>query len=157
MIQNRKESDVVGSAGRIGSAHHGDQVQGPDRLGWPVVGAAGMTQTQEKTLPRPIRVARIIDRLNVGGPAKHVVWLTAGLPHEKFESLLIAGRIAPGEGDMSYFATNAGVQPEVIPELSRSLTLQDIAVVAKLVSKLWRFRPDIVHTHKAKAGAAGRA
>jgi glycosyltransferase involved in cell wall biosynthesis len=105
---------------------------------------------------RPIRIARIIDRLNVGGPAKHVVWLTAGLPRDKFESLLIAGHVAPAEGDMTYFAAGAGVLPDVVPELSRALSLRDVVVVGKLVYKFWRFRPDIVHTHKAKAGATGR-
>jgi glycosyltransferase involved in cell wall biosynthesis len=106
---------------------------------------------------RPIKVVRIIDRLNIGGPAKHVVWLTAGLNQDEFETTLITGTIPPGEGDMAYFARSAGVEPVTINEMSRELSFRDLIVIAKLVLKLWGLRPDVIHTHKAKAGAAGRA
>ena len=53
---------------------------------------------------RPIRVIRIIDRLNIGGPSEHVVWLTAALNHGDFETTLVTGKVPPDEGDMSYFA-----------------------------------------------------
>jgi glycosyltransferase involved in cell wall biosynthesis len=103
-----------------------------------------------------IRVVRIIDRLNIGGPAKHVTWLTAGLDQEEFETTLITGVVPAGEGDMSYFARAAGVEPLVIEEMSRELSLGDLIVVFKLVRELLRLKPQIVHTHKAKAGAVGR-
>lgn len=105
---------------------------------------------------RRIRVLRIIDRLNIGGPAKHVVWLSAGLNRDEFETLLVTGTVPPGEGDMGYFARDAGVEPVVIPEMSREIGWRDLFVVWKLYRLMLRFRPDIVHTHKAKAGAAGR-
>ena len=105
---------------------------------------------------RPIRVIRIIDRLNIGGPAKHVTWLTAGLNAEEFKTVLITGMVPPGEGDMSYFAQAAGVEPLVIKEMSRELSLGDVVVIFKLLRKLFRLRPQIIHTHKAKAGAVGR-
>ena len=103
-----------------------------------------------------IRVVRIIDRLNIGGPAKHVAWLTAGLNPDEFETTLIAGTVPPGEGDMSYFARAAGVEPLVINEMSREIGLRDVLVIAKLIGRLWKLKPQIIHTHKAKAGAAGR-
>lgn len=99
---------------------------------------------------------RVIDRLNIGGPAKHVVWLTAGLDRREFETLLVTGQVADGEGDMGYFARAAGVEPVVIPEMSRELSPFDAAVVLKLFRQMLRFRPDVVHTHKAKAGAVAR-
>ena len=52
---------------------------------------------------RMTKVIRIIARLNVGGPAKHVVWLTAGL-RAGFDTVLVAGSVPEGEEDMSYFA-----------------------------------------------------
>src|SRR5262245_3628301 len=103
-----------------------------------------------------IRVVRIIDRLNIGGPAKHVTWLTAGLNPEQFETTLITGVVPAGEGDMSYFARAAGVEPLVIKEMSRELGLGDFVVIYKILRELFRLKPDIVHTHKAKAGAVGR-
>src|SRR5215813_15076203 len=103
-----------------------------------------------------IRVVRIIDRLNIGGPAKHVTWLTAGLDPERFETTLITGVVPAGEGDMSYFARAAGVSPLVIEEMSRELSLGDMVVIFKILRELFRLKPHIVHTHKAKAGAVGR-
>ncbi|MGE0132773.1 MAG: glycosyltransferase [Blastocatellales bacterium] len=103
-----------------------------------------------------IRVVRIIDRLNIGGPAKHVTWLTAGLNPEQFETTLITGVVPASEGDMSYFARDAGVEPLVIEEMSRELSLGDVVVIFKILRELFRLKPHIVHTHKAKAGAVGR-
>ena len=102
------------------------------------------------------RVVRIIARLNVGGPAKHVVWLTSGLEDAGYQSLLVAGTVPEGEEDMSYFADGAGVKPLYIPELSREISLKDAVTTWKLFRLLMRERPDIVHTHTAKAGTVGR-
>ena len=88
-----------------------------------------------------IRVLRIIDRLNVGGPAKHVVWLSAGLDRDEFETTLVTGTVPPGEGDMSYFARAEGVEPVIIPEMSRELGARDLVVVAKLLRLLFSLKP----------------
>ena len=102
------------------------------------------------------KVVRIIARLNVGGPAKHVVWLTSGLEEAGYRSLLVAGTVPEGEEDMSYFADESGVKPLYIPEMSREISLQDAVTTWKLFRLLLRERPDIVHTHTAKAGTVGR-
>src|SRR4030095_8138860 len=75
---------------------------------------------------------------------------------ERFETTLIAGVVPAGEGDMSYFARAAGATPLVIKEMSRELSLGDVVVVFKILRELLRLKPQIVHTHKAKAGAVGR-
>lgn len=102
------------------------------------------------------KVVRIIARLNVGGPAKHVVWLTSGLEEAGYRSLLVAGTVPEGEEDMSYFAEQAGVMPLYIPEMSREISLKDAITTWKLFRLLLREKPDIVHTHTAKAGTVGR-
>ena len=99
-----------------------------------------------------MRIARVIARLNVGGPARHVAWLTAALP----ESILVTGRVAPGEDDMSGFAAALGVQPIVPGEMSRAVSWRDAVVIWRLVRIFRRFRPDVIHTHTAKAGTVGR-
>lgn len=106
---------------------------------------------------RPTRVARIIARLNVGGPARHVVWLTSALQSPEFESLLVAGTVPDGEEDMSYFAEQMGVSPLYIREMSREISWKDGVSMWKLFKLFRRWQPDIVHTHTAKAGAVGRA
>lgn len=104
-----------------------------------------------------MKIVRIIARLNVGGPARHVVWLTSELQDQEFCSTLVAGTVPPGEEDMSYLARESGVEPIYIPEMSRELTWRDAIVVWKLFRLLRQERPDIVHTHTAKAGTVGRA
>jgi glycosyltransferase involved in cell wall biosynthesis len=105
---------------------------------------------------RHTKVIRIIARLNVGGPAKHVVWLTSGLKDAGFDTLLVAGKVPEGEEDMSYFAAETGVTPRYIPEMSREISLNDAVTVWKMFHLFLRERPDIVHTHTAKAGTVGR-
>ena len=103
-----------------------------------------------------MKILRIIARLNVGGPARHVVWLSEGLKSDGYETLLVTGVVPPGEDDMSYLAAAAGVQPLVLREMSREISLQDALTVWKLYRLMVREHPDLVHTHTAKAGTVGR-
>jgi glycosyltransferase involved in cell wall biosynthesis len=106
---------------------------------------------------RPIRIMRIIARLNVGGPAIHVSLLTARLGPPAFESTLVCGHIGPQEGDMAYLAAEHDVEPVYIAELGRALSpLRDMVTLFKLWRLMRKLRPDIVHTHTAKAGFVGR-
>jgi glycosyltransferase involved in cell wall biosynthesis len=119
-------------------------------------------QTGARSEPTPgkqgrakLKIARIIARLNTGGPARHVVWATHGL-RDDFDTTLICGYVSPGEGDMSYFAAQYGVEPYFIPEMSRELSPKDVVSLWKLYRLLRREKPDIIHTHTAKAGTLGR-
>ncbi len=103
-----------------------------------------------------MKIVRVIARLNVGGPSKHVIWLTKGLQNSECESLLVAGTVPPGEDDMSYFATEQGVSPIFVSQMSREISLKDALSIWKLYRLFVRERPDIVHTHTAKAGTVGR-
>lgn len=106
---------------------------------------------------RPIKILRIIARLNIGGPAIHVSLLTAKLNDAEYQSTLVCGSIEPGEGDMSYYAAQHGVTPVVVPELSRALNpLRDLRTLWTLWRLIRREQPDVVHTHTAKAGFVGR-
>jgi glycosyltransferase involved in cell wall biosynthesis len=104
-----------------------------------------------------MKIVRIITRLNVGGPAKHVAWNTAGVQRAGHDSVLVAGVVPPGEADMTYFAAAQGVTPVIIPEMSREISPRDAVTIWKLYRLFRRARPDIVHTHTAKAGTVGRA
>ncbi len=103
-----------------------------------------------------MKILRIIARLNVGGPARHVVWLTKKLNDDEFESVLIAGTVPTGEENMNYIAQQYGVEPVFIEEMSRELSLKDVISLVKIFREIRRQKPDIIHTHTAKAGTVGR-
>lgn len=103
-----------------------------------------------------IRVARIISRLNIGGPAIQAITMTRLLDPLGYESLLIRGSEAGHEGSMDHLARQLGVVPLRIPRMRREVGLRDAIAFAHLVRTLRRFRPDVVHTHAAKAGTLGR-
>jgi glycosyltransferase involved in cell wall biosynthesis len=106
---------------------------------------------------QPIRVMRIIARLNIGGPAIHVALLSEKFSAPAYETMLVAGQIDPTEGDMSYFAANRGVTPRILPELGREISLlADLKTIWALWKLMRQYQPDVVHTHTAKAGFAGR-
>jgi Glycosyltransferase len=103
-----------------------------------------------------MKIVRIIARLNVGGPARHVVWLTRALDGGDFQTKLVTGTVPEGEEDMSYFAAENDVEPVYIPEMSRELSTKDAVSLWKVYRLLRREKPDIIHTHTAKAGTIGR-
>lgn len=106
---------------------------------------------------RPVRILRVLSRLNVGGPTLHVVLLTQAFNAGAFTTRLVSGSVGPHEGDMSYVATERDVPVSRLPELGRSVSpFRDITALAKLTRLMMSFRPAIVHTHASKAGALGR-
>lgn len=106
---------------------------------------------------RPIRILNLIARLNVGGPAVYVTLITERLAAPDFDSCLACGHVAPDEGDMAYYAEAHGVAPIYIPELGRALhPLRDLVTLWRIYRLIRRLRPDVVHTHTAKAGFVGR-
>jgi glycosyltransferase involved in cell wall biosynthesis len=106
----------------------------------------------------PIRIARIITRLNVGGPAIQAIEMSARLESTGYHTLLVHGRLGPGEGDMSYLVPSPrSFEMAYVPELQREPSpFADAVAVAKVLRLLRTFRPAIVHTHMAKAGTVGR-
>ena len=81
----------------------------------------------------PIRVLRVIARLNVGGPALHVSYLTEGLDRLGYETMLVAGRVGPDEGSMEYVPEQLGLHPVYVPELQREVSpIVDVVAVRRL-------------------------
>jgi glycosyltransferase involved in cell wall biosynthesis len=103
-----------------------------------------------------LRVLRVIARMNVGGPALVVSALARGLDPERFEQRLITGIVGQGEED--YLELRApDVSADIIPGLGRTpQPFDDLRALGALHGAIRRFRPHIVHTHTAKAGALGR-
>ena len=105
----------------------------------------------------PVRVLRVIARLNMGGPALHVAYLTAGLASRGYDTTLVAGSLARGEDSMAFVADELGLDVYRIDELHRDISpVRDVVAALRLARLIRRERPQILHTHTAKAGAVGR-
>ena len=104
-----------------------------------------------------IKVLRVIARLNVGGPALHVAYLTEGLAERGYDTTLVAGSLAHGEESMAHVARQRGARIVTLPHLARQVSpLNDLLAVRHLAKLIRTERPQILHTHTAKAGAVGR-
>lgn len=105
---------------------------------------------------KKIRVLRILNRFNLGGPTYNASLLTRYMPDE-YETMLIGGPNLEDEHDSLYIPHNLGLKPIIIPELTRSINVaKDIQALKKIKRIIKKFKPDIVHTHASKAGALGR-
>jgi glycosyltransferase involved in cell wall biosynthesis len=102
------------------------------------------------------KVLRIINRLNLGGPTYNAAYLSKFLSPE-FETLLVAGMKDDSEESSEFIVKNLDLHPVYIPEMYRELNpLRDYKSYFKIRKLIRDFKPDIVHTHAAKAGAVGR-
>jgi glycosyltransferase involved in cell wall biosynthesis len=103
-----------------------------------------------------IKVMQIIARMNVGGPAVIVAELMRGLYSSDFEQVLITGYCDETEADyLDEVATD--IKATRIAGLGRSVSpLADLKAFIGLVRTIKRYKPDVIHTHTAKAGALGR-
>jgi len=102
------------------------------------------------------KVLRIINRFNLGGPTYNAAYLTKYLSPD-FSTLLIGGEKDDSEGSSEFILKNMGVDYTILPEMKRSINpLNDLLAYNKIKSSIREFKPDIVHTHAAKAGAIGR-
>jgi glycosyltransferase involved in cell wall biosynthesis len=100
----------------------------------------------------------VIARMNIGGPAHHVALLSGRLDPERYEALLVTGRLGAGEASSEGLARRYGARMHVLPSLSPAIDpVADLRSLRALAAVVRGFRPDIVHTHTAKAGALGRA
>jgi glycosyltransferase involved in cell wall biosynthesis len=104
----------------------------------------------------PVKVMQIIARMNVGGPAVLVADLVRKLDIQRFSTVLVTGYCDENESDyldevaQDVFAIR-------IPGLGRSISpLKDLTSFFLLIREIRRFKPDVIHTHTAKAGVLGR-
>ena len=116
----------------------------------------GITSNKKMDIPNKIKVLRIIARMNVGGPAVQVSGLMRGFDQEVFEQKLLTGYCAADEAD--YLEKVAvDVKAIRIDGLGRSIKPRsDLTALFSIVKEIRRFKPDVIHTHTAKAGVIGR-
>lgn len=113
-----------------------------------------LVEDREENVDRPVRVLRIIARMNVGGPAWQVSVLTRGL--DDHETLLLAGQVEPDEADFVELR-DPTLPIRRVSVLGRAVRLgDDLRALAEIRRVIREFQPDIVHTHTTKAGLLGR-
>lgn len=102
------------------------------------------------------RILRIINRFNLGGPTHNAAYLTKHLPGD-YETLLVGGQWDESEEGSKHILDAIGVEPLILPEMRRDIApWRDRTAYRRVKQLIKDFKPDIVHTHAAKAGAVGR-
>jgi glycosyltransferase involved in cell wall biosynthesis len=99
---------------------------------------------------------RIIARMNVGGPAVQVSGLMHGFNAVEFDHRLYTGFCGADEAD--YLETVAkNIKAIRIGGFGRRVSLVgDVKAFITLVKAIREFKPNVIHTHTAKAGFLGR-
>jgi glycosyltransferase involved in cell wall biosynthesis len=101
-------------------------------------------------------VLHLVARLNVGGPAIQVIPLVDELRARGYAADVAHGQLGPGEASMTYLADTRGLETILVPQLRRAVGPHDAIALREIMRLLRARRPDILHTHTAKAGALGR-
>jgi glycosyltransferase involved in cell wall biosynthesis len=110
----------------------------------------------KKEKPDKIRILRILNRFNVGGPVWNVALLTKFLP-EEYETKLVGGKATSNEADAQGILDELDIEANIIPSLSREVNLSnDLKSFLALRKIIQEFKPHLVHTHASKAGFLGR-
>lgn len=105
---------------------------------------------------KKIKILRIINRFNIGGPTYNATFLTRFISDD-YETLLVGGLPEENESDSLHILEEYGVKATLIEEMKRTPNFfNDRKAYQKIKQIIREYQPDIVHTHAAKAGALGR-
>jgi len=104
-----------------------------------------------------LKIVHIITRLILGGAQENTLISCKLLAERGHDVTLIAGPALGPEGDLYDHAQNQRFNFIVLDNLRRQINPHyDIPAYFQIKKLLWELKPDIVHTHSAKAGILGR-
>lgn len=106
-----------------------------------------------------MRVLHIITRLIVGGAQENTILTCEDLIHRHHDDvLLVTGPPLGPEGSLLERARAGGIPIKLVASLRRAINpWYDLRAYLAIRKTIKEFRPDVVHTHSAKAGILGRA
>lgn len=111
-----------------------------------------MTQVKNK-----IKVLRILNRFNVGGPIFNVTYLTKYINPDLYQTLLIGGQCEKHEQSAHFILDEEGVAFKELKYMRRAISpFFDLISLFQIILIIYKFKPNIIHTHAAKAGLLGR-
>src|ERR1700683_3099809 len=104
-----------------------------------------------------LTIATVIARLNIGGAASQAILMTEAFRQKGYRSILLTGEVQTSEGSMEYMAHDRDIIPIKIGTMSRGISWRkDLITLWQLIRILHREKPEVIHTHTAKAGTLGR-
>ena len=115
----------------------------------------GIKSTCKLEQNKKIKVLRIINRFNIGGPTYNAAYLTKYLD-DRFETMLVGGAKDESEASSEFILDSLDLKPTLIQNMRRSIGLSDISAYRQISQIIKEFKPDIVHTHASKSGFLGR-
>ena len=106
---------------------------------------------------RKIKVLRILNRFNVGGPVYNATYLTKYLNTDLYETLLIGGKPEKHEQSADYILNDLKVSFRQLKFMRRAISpLFDLISLIQIIIIIYQYKPNIIHTHAAKSGLLGR-
>lgn len=119
-------------------------------------GEAIRQSTEDTRHKGKIRVMHVVNRLNLGGITYNAACIAHGLKPE-FETRVVCGIKDPYEESSEFIMRKVGIEPIYVEEMHRTINpINDWKAYRHILGLILKFRPDIVHTHGAKAGVLGR-
>jgi len=92
----------------------------------------------------------------LGGPTYNAAYLSKYLEAD-YETKLLAGKIDKQEASSRFIMDSLDVKVHTIRSMHRNIHLYNDWLAYREIKNIIRtFKPDIIHTHAAKAGALGR-
>jgi len=104
-----------------------------------------------------LKIVHIITRLILGGAQENTLITCKLLAQRGHDVTLITGPALGPEGELFKQTKNQKYKTIVVPKMIRAICpLYDTISYFQIKEHLKRIKPDIVHTHSAKAGILGR-
>src|SRR5687768_420062 len=122
------------------------------------IAASARTLSSIRNPQSHMRIAHVITRMIVGGAQENTLLNCQDLIRDYGdEVLLITGPALGPEGDLLKQGRGGGVPLAMVDSLRRAIgPLRDWRAYREIKRILSVFKPDVVHTHSAKAGILGR-